>query len=218
MIDLTQLKSRVNLHATIAERVQLTKKGRTWWGKCPFHDEKSASFAVHAEYFYCHGCHAKGDVIDFTALIENTSKGRAIRILAERAGMDAGKAPDARESAYKRDLEAQAAFWWRKLRELAVARLELFCGQLTDAPYDASFFMAHIAGARVRVIDSIGPELRGKLFLRMRTAADRREFERANSELEWESEQIWRPLIMAYIDRSVDGSGWTPENWRKKHD
>ena len=193
MIDLAQLKSRVNLHATIAERVELTKKGHTWWGRCPFHDEKSASFAVHPEYFYCHGCHAKGDVIDFTALIENASKGRAIRILAERAGMDAGKAPAARESAYKRDLEAQAAFWWSRLKERAMKRLEFFCGQLSDVPYDAGFYMAAIAGARVRVIDSIGPELRGKLFLRMRTAADRREF---NRDATWnrEFEKVWMGL------------------------
>ena len=112
MIDLAQLKSRVNLHATIAERVELTKKGHTWWGRCPFHDEKSASFAVHPEYFYCHGCHAKGDVIDFTALIENASKGRAIRILAERAGMDAGKAPAARES-HDREAFRRSPSNWR---------------------------------------------------------------------------------------------------------
>ena len=193
MIDLAALKSRIPLAGTIAEYVRLERRGRTLWGCCPFHHEKTASFAVHENYYYCHSCHVKGDVIDFTAAINRVSKGRAIRLLAERAGMETGTAPARRESAYKRNLAAQAGFWWARRRGCAMGDLYAAFDRFMQDGTWASEFAAEIAGARVRVIDSISPELRGRIFLWMRTAADAREFAR---EAAWdrEFEKVWMEI------------------------
>jgi hypothetical protein len=56
----------------IQHHVSLRKLGREWWALCPFHSEKTPSFAVNPgkELFYCHSCHAGGDVISFIQKIE----------------------------------------------------------------------------------------------------------------------------------------------------
>jgi hypothetical protein len=180
----------------IGEYVRLDKKGRTWWGRCPFHSEKTGSFAVHEAYFYCHGCGAKGDVIDFTALIERVSKGRAIRLLAERVGIDVGAEPTRRESAWRREVEAQAGFWWTERRRAAVEALRVACAALTVDPGDAAAIMAESAGARIQVMDGISAELRMRVFLRSRTAADRRAWE-WHSAWDREFEAAWLGLAGA---------------------
>ena len=59
------------------------------WAPCPFHQEKTASFHVDDKkgYYYCFGCHAKGDAISFVRETENVDFIEAVRILAHEAGM-----------------------------------------------------------------------------------------------------------------------------------
>ena len=59
------------------------------WAPCPFHQEKTASFHVDDRkgYYYCFGCHAKGDAINFVRETENVDFIEAVRILAQEAGM-----------------------------------------------------------------------------------------------------------------------------------
>ena len=59
----------------ISKYVPLKRRGRIFFGLCPFHSEKSPSFSVKAEeqFFYCFGCHAGGDVFTFISKIENLS-------------------------------------------------------------------------------------------------------------------------------------------------
>ena len=63
--------------------VELRRVGRQYRGLCPFHAEKTPSFTVHEEkqVFYCHGCHAGGDVIRFVELVEQTNFKGALKIL-----------------------------------------------------------------------------------------------------------------------------------------
>ena len=65
----------------------LKKNGRKWWGLCPFHGEKTASFSVDSEkqLYYCFGCKAGGNVIRFVMDIERLDFGEAVKLLAERA-------------------------------------------------------------------------------------------------------------------------------------
>ena len=65
------------------------------WAPCPFHAEKTASFHVDDQkgYYYCFGCHAKGDSIGFVKEIENLSFIEAVEVLANEAGMELPK-PD----------------------------------------------------------------------------------------------------------------------------
>lgn len=86
---LEELKQKNDIVEVIGGYVSLDKKGNTHWACCPFHHERTPSFAVNqAEQFYhCFGCGVSGDVIKFVREIENTDFMGAIRILAARAKM-----------------------------------------------------------------------------------------------------------------------------------
>ena len=86
-----------NIVDVISGYVKLTKRGSTYFGLCPFHNEKTPSFSVtdngHKKMFYCFGCHTGGSVITFLMKYENYSYTEALRVLAERAGIKLPK-PD----------------------------------------------------------------------------------------------------------------------------
>ena len=86
---LQQLKSKNDLVEVVGAYVPLERKGGNWWGRCPFHHEKTPSFTVHAEgqFYHCFGCGASGDVITFIREIESVDFMDAVKILAERAKM-----------------------------------------------------------------------------------------------------------------------------------
>ncbi len=71
----------------ISEYVKLDKKGKNYFGKCPFHNEKTGSFSVEPvkQIFHCFGCGKGGNVIHFIMAIENLDFPEALRLLADRA-------------------------------------------------------------------------------------------------------------------------------------
>ena len=73
----------------ISEYVQLTKRGKNWFGLCPFHNEQSPSFSVteDKQLYHCFGCGASGTVINFIMDIENRTFPDAVGYLAEKAGI-----------------------------------------------------------------------------------------------------------------------------------
>lgn len=81
------IRAAIDLPRLIGAYVRLRKAGKDWKGLCPFHEEKTPSFVVHAEYFKCFGCGVSGDAIDFVSRIERISTGEAIKRLAEQAGI-----------------------------------------------------------------------------------------------------------------------------------
>jgi len=72
---ITEIKRRADIGAVIGRSVKLKKQGRNLIGLCPFHTEKSPSFSVRPDegYFYCFGCRAAGDVVEF--LVKSTGRG-----------------------------------------------------------------------------------------------------------------------------------------------
>ena len=84
---LDDLRSRSDIVQIISGYVGLKKSGRKYWGLCPFHGEKTASFSVDAEQqlYYCFGCKAGGNVITFIMEIERCSYHEAVELLADRA-------------------------------------------------------------------------------------------------------------------------------------
>ena len=85
-----QLKSSVDIVSVIQSYgPRLRKSGNNYSGLCPFHNEKTPSFSVSAtkQFYYCFGCHAKGDVINFVMEIEKVSFYEALKTLAERHGI-----------------------------------------------------------------------------------------------------------------------------------
>ena len=84
---LDELRSRSDIVQIVSGYVGLKKSGRKYWGLCPFHGEKTASFSVDAEQqlYYCFGCKAGGNVINFIMDIERCSFHEAVEMLADRA-------------------------------------------------------------------------------------------------------------------------------------
>ena len=87
--SIEEVSNRTDIVQVIGERVQLTQKGRDWWGCCPFHQDKTPSFSVSPEkkFYYCFSCHASGTVIDFLKEMDKISFSEAVSILAKKAGV-----------------------------------------------------------------------------------------------------------------------------------
>ncbi len=85
-----ELVSRTDMVDLVSGYVRLNKKGNNYWGLCPFHSEKTASFSVSPDkqICYCFGCHKGGGAINFLMELENLSFVDAVRQLAQRAGME----------------------------------------------------------------------------------------------------------------------------------
>lgn len=88
-VFIQNLLNRTDIVALVSKYVRLTKKGGTYWGCCPFHNEKTPSFSVSEsrQMFYCFGCQTGGNAITFLAKIESIEKIDAIKQLAAAAGM-----------------------------------------------------------------------------------------------------------------------------------
>ncbi len=86
---LETLRERNDIVQVVSSYVSLKKKGKSYWGLCPFHGEKTASFSVDGEkqFYYCFGCKASGSVIGFIMDIEHLSFHEAVEFLADRAHM-----------------------------------------------------------------------------------------------------------------------------------
>ena len=85
-----ELKAKTDFVGVISRYVQLERKGRLFWGRCPFHAEKTPSFAVndYDQFYHCFGCGVGGDIIKFVKEIESVDYMGAIHILAEQARME----------------------------------------------------------------------------------------------------------------------------------
>ncbi|SMX33415.1 DNA primase [Actibacterium lipolyticum] len=107
---LDELRTRTSLSQVVGRKVmwdaRKSNQGKgDMWAPCPFHQEKSASFHVDDRkgYYYCFGCHAKGDAISFVRETENVGFMEAIEILAGEAGMQMpARDPQAQQKADRR--------------------------------------------------------------------------------------------------------------------
>lgn len=98
------LKQQADIVRIIGGYLSLRKSGgQNYSGLCPFHKEKTPSFSVHAtrQYFYCFGCHEKGDVFTFVQKIENISFPEAVRSVAQKLGIAVPKQQFASEAEAK---------------------------------------------------------------------------------------------------------------------
>lgn len=127
-----EIRRKNDIVDVIGSYVQLKKKGANYFGICPFHNEKTGSFSVtpRKEMFYCFGCHAGGNVFTFIQKIESMSYPEAIRLLANRAGVElpvenyspAQKAMDDKRARMRDMYKAAAGFYVKCLREPEGAR------------------------------------------------------------------------------------------------
>lgn len=106
-----QVTERTNLVEVVQAYVPLKRKGGRYWGCCPFHAEKTPSFSVVPDkgFFYCFGCHAGGNAFKFLSLIENISYFDAVKLQAEKLGIEMPRRPmteaEERQAKERSDLE-----------------------------------------------------------------------------------------------------------------
>lgn len=102
-----EVRSRNDIVDVISGYVRLTKKGSSYFGLCPFHNEKSPSFSVSREkqMYYCFGCGAGGNVFTFIMEYENYTFVEALKMLAERAGVELPEMEYSKEAKEKADLK-----------------------------------------------------------------------------------------------------------------
>ena len=88
-----EVRSRNDIVDVIGGYVRLQKKGSSYFGLCPFHNEKTGSFSVTPgkQMFYCFGCGAGGNVFTFLMKYENYTFGEAMQTLADRVGIELPK-------------------------------------------------------------------------------------------------------------------------------
>ena len=147
---------RNDIEEVIGQYVQLRRRGRTLSGLCPFHNEKTPSFVVYpdTQSFYCFGCGAAGDVINFVRKYNNLGYVESVKQLASRVGMPLPEEEDKEAKARQRLLEinrcaaryfyeqlnaktpeaAQARRYWKEKRGLSDAAIRRF--GLGYAPQD----------------------------------------------------------------------------------
>ena len=103
-----EVRSKNDIEDVISSYVKLQKKGSSYFGLCPFHNEKSPSFSVSREkqMYYCFGCGAGGNVFTFLMEYENYSFQEALKYLADRAGVDLPEAEYSKEARERADQKA----------------------------------------------------------------------------------------------------------------
>ena len=123
------LKQQADIVRIIGEYVKLRKSGaQNYQGLCPFHQEKTPSFSVHAtnQFFHCFGCGVSGDVFSFVQKIENITFPEAVRVIADKLGVPMPKvqyaSPEEARQAKQRggliDIHERAcAFFQEQLRK-----------------------------------------------------------------------------------------------------
>lgn len=103
-----EVRMKNDIVDVISGYVKLQKKGSSYFGLCPFHNEKSPSFSVSPgkQMYYCFGCGAGGNVITFVMEYENYSFPEALQYLADRVGVELPKQEISKEARAQADLRA----------------------------------------------------------------------------------------------------------------
>lgn len=103
-----EVRMKNDIVDVISQYVKLTRKGSSYFGLCPFHNEKTPSFSVtpSKQMYYCFGCGAGGNVYNFIMEYENYSFGEALSHLADRAGVELPKIEYSREAKEKAEQRA----------------------------------------------------------------------------------------------------------------
>ena len=129
-----EVRMKNDIVDVISGYVKLQKKGSSYFGLCPFHNEKSPSFSVsrQKQMYYCFGCGAGGNVFTFLMEYENYTFTEAVEYLAERSGVELPKAEYSREAKERAGLKAS-------LLEINKAAAQYFYVQLKSEQGKAGY-------------------------------------------------------------------------------
>lgn len=165
-----EIKERLPINDVLSSYITLTPAGTQFKAKCPFHNERTASFYVTPErgLYYCFGCAAKGDIFTFVQEFEGVDASGALKILAARAGIELTKDSFARDSLspvfdaleetcslYEKELEKNtSALNYLEKRGVKKETIKKF--RIGYAPEGWDFITRHFAGAKQSLAEKAG--------------------------------------------------------------
>lgn len=175
------VRSHSDIVSVINDYVTLKRKGKNYWGICPFHGEKTPSFSVNPDkqFFYCFGCGAGGNVFSFVSKKEGLSFAEAVKKLALQAGIpipEADKTPEERQreqersellavlkyatalfhSSLMRSAAAENARQYLKSRGILQQSIDKFQLGYAPAEWDALFKQLQRKGFSPQIIEKTG--------------------------------------------------------------
>lgn len=124
----------------VSAHTDLRRQGARWTGLCPFHDERSPSFGIHAEdkLYHCFGCGVGGDLFDFVAATENIDFPAAVELLADRYGVEITREKEDPQAEARREART-------RLTELMERAAMFYASVFHDSP-EAEKARAYLAG------------------------------------------------------------------------
>ncbi|HVB78234.1 MAG TPA: DNA primase [Candidatus Nitrosotalea sp.] len=156
--SVARVKAALNLVDVVREHVKLRRQGREWVGLCPFHEEKTPSFAVNEQKqsWFCFGCDEGGDMFTFVERIQKTDFRGALGQLAELAGIELAQesAPDRERSRARRavlEMNQLAAQYYEYVLNSSPAGepgRELLRRREVDSQTQARFGLGYAPGGR----------------------------------------------------------------------
>lgn len=101
----SEIKEKLNIVDVISSYVTLRKRGSNWFGLCPFHGEKTASFSVNEErgFYHCFGCGESGDIFSFMEKVEHIDFRSALEMLGKQAHVDISQGTYDNKDSQKKD-------------------------------------------------------------------------------------------------------------------
>jgi len=160
------LLARTDIVEVISTRVPLKRQGKEYSARCPFHDERSASFTVSPtkQFYHCFGCGAHGTAISFLMNYDRLEFLDAVDELAKRAGMEVPRDTQQRNAAQNDDsrdlyaaLDAASRFFQKHVEASAKAR-EYLDGRGVDADTRARFSIGYAPDGYSALKDALGTD------------------------------------------------------------
>jgi len=107
-----EIKERLDIIDLVGGKIELRQVGKSWKGRCPFHEDNSPSLVVRqdTQRFRCYGCGARGDVIEFWEKFNRVDKKDAIRELAQKAGIQVGERKEDELHTEQREADRNTVF------------------------------------------------------------------------------------------------------------
>jgi len=207
------IKEQADIVRIVGEYIKLRKSGaQNFQGLCPFHQEKTPSFSVHAtrQFFHCFGCGASGDVFAFVQKIENITFPEAVRLVAEKLKiplpkMSYASPAEARAARMRGGLidihERACAFFQEQLRRPEAAHAREYLASRGLAP-------EQIAEFRIGYAPDHGFLLRDAL----RKQFDDEELLRESGLFSWK-DKSQSPVASSQLPEGADPSGSTTGHW-----
>jgi len=210
------VKQQADIVRIVGDYIRLKKSGgQNFVGLCPFHGEKTPSFSVHAtrQYYYCFGCHEKGDVFSFIQKIENITFPESVRLVAQKLGIplpkasysNPGEAKEARLRGQLLDVHERAvAFFQECLRRPEGARArEYLTGRGLDQEMIARFRIGYAPDSGFLLRDRLKEEFSEEVLRESGLFSWKQEDGRQTSDL-GPQQNAGAPSLSV---RSLDGQG-----------